>query len=67
MINLKCPECGGKIQLGVAIHPNEEYGARYLVKPPLITHKNLELIPVYKCMDCGYSCNDDRDLIWSSK
>lgn len=61
--NPKCPECKGEIQLGIAIHPNEEYGARYLVKPSLITHKTMELISVYKCKSCGYSCDDYNDLI----
>ena len=63
--NPQCPECKGQIQLGVAIAPEGEdgrYGCWWW-RPP-ITHKNLELIPVYKCMNCGYSCNDVRNLVW---
>ena len=65
MTNPQCPECKGQIQLGVAIAPEGEGGRNGCWwSPSLITHKNLELIPVYKCMNCGYSCNDDRNLVW---
>ena len=63
MTNPQCPECKGQIQLGVAIAPEEEGGRNGCWwSPSPITHKNLELIPVYKCMNCGYSCNDNRNL-----
>jgi DNA-directed RNA polymerase subunit RPC12/RpoP len=52
---IKCSECSGEIKLGIAIHPDKEYGARYLINPPLINHKTIELISVYKCKSCGYS------------
>ena len=67
MTNPQCPECKGQIQLGVAIAPEGEdgrYGCWWW-RPP-ITHKNLELIPVYKCVNCGYSCNDVRNLVWEN-
>lgn len=64
----ECPECDGEIQLGVAIVPEWDGDRPPCFFTPLkITHKNLELTLVYKCMDCGYSCNDDRDLIWSEE
>jgi DNA-directed RNA polymerase subunit RPC12/RpoP len=64
----ECPECSGKIHLGVAIVPEWEGGRTSCFFTPLkITHKNLELIPVYKCMVCGYSCNNEYDLIWSEE
>lgn len=67
MTDPKCPECAGKIQLGIAIRSEEEYGARYcFFNPPPITHKTMKIIPVYKCMSCGYSCDDDRDLLWKN-
>jgi Zn ribbon nucleic-acid-binding protein len=62
MTDPQCPECKGQIQLGVAIAPEEEGGCWWW-RPP-ITYKNLELIPVYKCVNCGYSCNDVRNLVW---
>jgi len=59
----KCPECKGEIKLGIAIKPEPESSCFY--NPPPITHKTMELISVYKCMSCGYSCNNEYDLIWS--
>jgi predicted RNA-binding Zn-ribbon protein involved in translation (DUF1610 family) len=65
MVNYpECPECGGEIQLGVAIVPEWEGGRPSCFFTPLkITHKNLELTSIYKCKSCGYSCDDYNDLI----
>lgn len=64
----KCPECGGKIKMGIAIPPKSEYNSRALVPwIEIITFKNMRFIDVYKCEKCGYSCDDERDLVWSNK
>lgn len=60
----KCPECGGDIQLGTAIDPG--YHSCFYTLPS-ITYENLELISVFKCKSCGYSCDDYRDLIWNEE
>ena len=54
-IDMNCPECMGEIKSGIAIHPDKEYAARYLINQPLINHKTMKLISVYKCKNCGYS------------
>ena len=53
--NSCCPECEGEIELGIAILPEMEYGARYLIPVPPLKNENIELIQVYKCNSCGYS------------
>jgi len=55
-----CPKCEGQIISGIAIDPGPGSGCFYT--PPPITYENIELIPVFKCMSCGYSCDDYRDL-----
>lgn len=66
MSKLVCPECQGEIQLGVAINPLGRWDdGRQGIAPshfPL-TVNNMELISVYKCTSCGYSCDDERDLL----
>jgi hypothetical protein len=63
MNNLVCPKCKGEIRLGIAICPVEEYGARYFGPQPPITHKTMNIIDVYKCKSCGYSCDDHYNLL----
>jgi rubredoxin len=60
MKNYYCPECAGDIDLGNAIDPIEEYLSRY-ISP--VNYKNIEVINVYKCKNCGYSCDDLRDIL----
>ena len=63
MTNLVCPECKGKIQKGVAINPSEVFGERVcFTGPTLLNHKTLNIIDVYKCKSCGYSCDDEYNL-----
>ena len=65
MSKLVCPKCKSEIQLGVAINPLGKWGERQGISPshfPL-TVNNIELISVYKCTSCGYSCDDERDLL----
>jgi DNA-directed RNA polymerase subunit RPC12/RpoP len=62
-LNPECPECGGKIQLGIAI--DKGYHSCFGTPPP-ITHETMELIPVFKCMSCGYSCDNEIDLVWKN-
>lgn len=62
--NPECPECGGKIQLGIAIDAEPSKCCFYT--PPPITHETMELIPVFKCMSCGYSCDNEIDLVWKN-
>ena len=45
----------GEIKSGIAIHPDKEYAARYLINQPPINYKTMKLISVYKCKNCGYS------------
>ena len=59
-----CPECGGEIGLGIAIRPEMEYGSRYLIPVPPLKNEDIEIISVYKCKSCGYSCDHKYDLIW---
>jgi len=53
--DMNCPECMGEIKSGIAIHPDKEYAARYLINQPPINYKTMKLISVYKCKNCGYS------------
>jgi len=65
MSKLVCPVCKGEIQLGVAINPSERYGEKSGIAPSQfpLTVNSMELISVYKCSSCGYSCDDKRDLL----
>jgi len=66
MTNAQCPECKGKIGLGIAIRPEMDYGARYIIPVPPLKNDDIEIISVYKCMNCGYSCDDLQDLVWKN-
>lgn len=55
-----CPKCGGDLHVGIAIKPHIEENARYIAPQPLINNETLELIPVLKCIKCGYSFIDDN-------
>ncbi len=55
-----CSKCGGRLAIGVAIKSNLEEYARYLIQPSPINNESLELIPVYKCRECGHSF-DNRE------
>lgn len=50
-----CSKCGGHLAIGVAIKSNLENNTRYMIQPPPINNETLELIPVLKCIKCGYS------------
>ncbi len=50
-----CPKCGGHLGIGVAIKPHIEKNALYIAPQPIINNETLELIPVFKCIKCGYS------------
>lgn len=63
MTKLVCPECKGEIGLGIAINPGGEYGARYMLPVPLVNSETMIMIDVYKCKSCGYSCDDEYDLL----
>jgi hypothetical protein len=63
MTNLVCPVCNGEIGLGIAINPEGEYGARYMLPVPLVASETMVMIDVYKCKKCGYSCDDECDII----
>ncbi len=56
-----CPECNGKITMGVAINPILAAGGRQPISP--LNTSTLSLIPVFKCKNCGYSCDHEDDLI----
>lgn len=58
-----CPKCGGDLQVGIAIKPHIEENTRYIAPQPLINNETLELIPVLKCIKCGYSfINNDNNM-----
>lgn len=62
MTNLVCPECEGEIQMGFAIDPKCE--RRFCFTGPiLLNHETLKMIDVYKCKNCGYSCDDEYNLM----
>lgn len=64
MTNLVCPECKGEIQMGVAIHPGGVFGERICwMEPPLLNHETIKMIDVYKCKSCGYSCDNEYNLM----
>lgn len=64
MTDLVCPECKGEIQIGVAINPGRVFGERIcFLGPTPLNHKTLNIIDVYKCKSCGYSCDDGCDLL----
>jgi rubrerythrin len=63
MTDLVCPECKGEIGLGIAINPETEYGARYMLPVPLVNSETMIMIDVYKCKSCGYSCDDEYNLM----
>jgi len=54
-----CPKCFSPLKTGMAIEPDMEYGARYLIPPPLINSDTIELISVKKCVNCGHSESND--------
>lgn len=60
-----CPECAGDVGIGIAIKPEIESLCRTLCPVEILNHKNIELIDVYKCENCGYSyvetCNEYGD------
>ena len=62
MTNLVCPECKGQIQMGVAIDPKCEPRFCFM-GPILLNHETIEVIDVYKCKSCGYSCDNEYDLM----
>lgn len=66
MKNYKCPNCSGIVKKGEAIKPVLEYGCRPSPYMPLINAKTISLIEVYKCKECGYSCDDLNDLIFTN-
>lgn len=59
--NIFCPHCMNDITtVGQAINTHPSYDdpekrGICLVGQPVITHKNLELIDVFKCPKCGHS------------
>lgn len=55
-----CSKCGGDLHIGIAIKPHIEENARYIAPQPLINNETLELIPVFKCIECGHSF-DNRE------
>lgn len=44
MTKLVCPECKGEIGLGIAINPEDEYGARYMLPVPLVNSETMIMI-----------------------
>lgn len=63
MNELKCPECSGKIKLGIAINPGVIDTRVCFYSSPLLNHKTIKMIDVYKCTKCGYSCDHEEDLM----
>ena len=64
MTNLVCPECKGEIKIGVAINPGGVFNERVCFSGPTpLNHKTLNMIGVYKCKKCGYSCDDEYNLM----
>ncbi len=58
MKNYYCPECSGDIEIGIAIEPVIEYSCRYISLVHPVNYKNMNIINVYKCKSCGYSCDE---------
>jgi hypothetical protein len=50
-----CPECAGDIEIGIAIKPVYEYCCRPTPFDRILTHKEMKLMDVYKCKNCGHS------------
>lgn len=57
----ECSKCGGDLHIGIAIKPNRREDVIYEFYRPTINNETLELIPVFKCIECGHSF-DDREF-----
>ena len=58
---MNCLKCETEMGLGIAIRPDTESGALYIVRPPMINAETLELIDVLKCPACGHSNDGDEE------
>lgn len=52
---MDCKYCKIPMVIGEAIKPAIEYGARSIVPTAPIKAKDLKVIAVYKCPQCGHS------------
>ena len=53
-----CPKCAGDLQhIGIAIKSNIVENVHYFGPKPFIYTETIELIPVFKCINCGFSFN----------